>query len=170
MSNPIKEFRSQHGWTLLDLAGEVGVHVQAVFLCEHGVYPEILPVLRDFLIRHGMSGVAIDEAYHFYQRDNRNAARRLYDMANVTLPAPGPRHPVVDFRLSLGKGLSRMRFCKSFCVHPAEMYNLEHGTKHVLSEQFKTAMLESGLSATVLGELEFRCGEFARNEWVGVNG
>lgn len=142
------------------------MHVQGIFLAEHGVYPEVLPNLREFMVDEGWAGDVIDKDYHAFQLQQRQAARAVYDLPGVILPPPSDQHPVVAFREALGRdGLSRMAFCKTFCVHSAEMYNLEHGLKHILSEQFKEAMLQAGLPGTVLEELEFRCGEYARGEY-----
>lgn len=162
--NPIRVIRKANGKTLEDFAGECHVHYQALFLNENGVYPHILPSIRKHLYYLGYLPLVLDADYRIYQREKRQTSGVQFCLGAVVLEAPSPVHPVVAFRTNLV--LSRMAFCKRFCIQPSEMYELEQGKKHTFSEQFKQAMNEAGLPAIVLDELEYRCGEFADNEWV----
>jgi len=165
MDNPIKTARTRVGRTLKEFAEDCGVHEQAVFLNEQGVYPHVLPAIGAHLRTLGVSRPFED--YAQFQLERRQAAGARFDLYIYSLPAPDDRHPVVAFREAFG--MSRMKFAKSFCVHPAELYRLENGQKHGLSEQFKEAMRQAGLRDTVLDELEFRIREYAEGEWIGSN-
>jgi hypothetical protein len=163
-TNPIRDYRKRNGHTIEEFAKACGVHWQAVFLNEQGVYPHVLPRILRKLVDWGANSLIIQGDYNLYQRNKRETNGVRFCLGAVILPAPTLKHPVVAFRDSLS--ISRMLFCKLFCVHPAEMSRLESGEKHTFSEQFKQAMLQAGLPATVLDELEFRCGEYAQGEWV----
>lgn len=170
MDNPVRVARHRMGKTMEELADSAYIHLQVVFLTEHGTYNRIPPTVLTAL--KNVDPVAIQDEYREYQKWSREHYGRLYHLEDIVeLGPPGGQHPVVAFRTSIGigeghpHGLSRMAFCKEFCVHSAEMYSLERGIKFDLSEQFRTAMQQAGLRDTVLAELEFRCQEYARGEW-----
>lgn len=177
MQNPIREARHRAGKTGAEFAQDIGVHPQALYLNEMGMYTHILPRVKAYLMRtFNHSSELLDADYARFVEQQRRAFGRLYQLSGFTLDdlgVPDGAHPVVQFRAHIGiaqgqpGGLSRMGFAKSFCVHSAELYSLENGEKHVLSEQFKEAMRIAGLPDTVLAELEYRCDEFANGEWSG---
>lgn len=158
------------GKTMEQLADIAGIHLQVVFLTEHGTYNQIPPSVIYAL--SNVDEAQIQKQYEEYQKWSRQYHGNLYHVADIDdLGPPEGTHPVVAFRALIGigeghpYGLSRMAFCKEFCVHQGEMYSLEHGQKYELSEQFRTAMQQAGVRDTVIDELEFRCQEFASGEW-----
>jgi DNA-binding XRE family transcriptional regulator len=175
VENPIRAARHKSGKTGAEFAQDIGIHPQALYLNEMGMYSHILPKVLTYLMRtfeHSRDYLEADYAQFVEQQ--RRAFGRLYGLSGFSLGdlgAPGGTHPVVQFRAHIGiaqghpRGLSRMGFAKSFCIHSAELYSLENGEKHGLSEQFKLAMTTAGLPAIVLAELEGRCDEFANGEW-----
>lgn len=162
MKNPIREIRDRQHLTLEEFAGECGIHHQALFLNERGVYPHVLPAIIQRMRGLGVDTEQLQQDYMVWQREERAANGAKYGLPRLILNAPIPGQPVALFRKQLG--LSKMKFAKCFGIHPAELSKLESGTKHSLSEQFCTAMTEAGLSDTVLSELKYRCGEYASGE------
>jgi DNA-binding XRE family transcriptional regulator len=164
MENPIKTVRTRASRTIKEFAHDCGVHEQAVLLNEQGVYPHILPSVLDHM-RSIRNDPQYELDYKMFVRDRRRHNGARFDFAGqTTLGPPEAVHPVVAFRLKFD--MSRMKFAKLFCIHPAELDRLEKGKKHGLSEQFKLAMKDAGLPGNVLSELEFRCEEYASGEWV----
>lgn len=168
--NPIRQVRTKLGKTLQAFADESHMHIQALYLNERGVYHEILPTIHDRIARELPE---CDTQYRQYQQYIRQLSGMKWNISKISLnDLPEPdyyQHPVVRFRRMLTdplhrSGLSRMAFCKSFCVHPAELYSIENGFKHSFSEQLVTALTEAGLDSTVLAELQYRTEEFAQED------
>lgn len=165
MDGPLTEARKRLGLTQQQLALEASIHPQAVFLAEQAVYPTILPKLARFFENEGLDIKVLEAEYRGFQRAKRERAGRNASLALYQNGAPDLGvQPFVSFRDSLG--MSRMRFAKSFCVHPASLYNLEHGSSGSLPEQLRIALDEAGLGRATIDELEERCREFHRGEWV----
>ena len=179
MQNPIRDARHREGRTGDEFAADIGIHPQALYLNEMGMYTQILPRVMGYLVnRLHHDRQQLEEDYQRFVTQQREYHGRLYRLADFTLDnlgEPSGPHPVVQFRQHIGlqqgnpHGLSKMGFAKAFCIHSAELYSLERGDKRVLSEQFKDAMHQAGLPDIVLDELEYRCTEFANGEWAGVS-
>jgi hypothetical protein len=177
VQNPIRDARHREGRTGDEFAADIGIHPQALYLNEMGMYTQILPRVMGYLThRLHYSRDMLEEEYNRFVLQQREYHGRLYRLSDFTLDdlgEPFGRHPVVQFRQHIGlqqgnpNGLSKMGFAKAFCIHSAELYSLERGDKRVLSEQFRDAMNAAGLPAIVLDELEYRCTEFANGEWAG---
>lgn len=164
MDGPLTEARKRLGLTQQQLALEADIHPQAVFLAEQAVYPTILPKLARFFESEGLDIKVLEDEYRAFQRTKRERAGRDASLALYEVGAPNLGvSPFVTFRESIG--MSRMRFAKSLCVHPASLYNLEHGSSGSLPEQLRVALDEAGLDGATIDELEERCKEFHRGEW-----
>lgn len=158
MRNPITEIRKKQGASLLSWARDAGIHHQALYLNECGVYVDVLPTLLEFIEGLGYDGAELEANYHLWVAERREEVRESLDFLD-DLPEPCRSvHPFVCFREALG--LSRMAFCKTFLVHPASIYELEHGKMLKLPGQLVDALRSVGISDTVIEELGFRCGEF----------
>lgn len=169
--NPIKRVRLAHNKTLEEFSLAAGVHVQALYLNEQGVYPNILPAIERYLMKLGEDPNDLNTQYLEFQNDKRRTIGAFLELKDyVTLePRYDEGHPFVGFRESLGtpshEPFSRMGFAKSFCVHPAQLYRLEKGgTKH-LPEQLREALTTAGLPGNVIAELESRCEEYVSGGW-----
>lgn len=172
MQNPVAQARRQRNKTLRQFADEIECNWMMLFLTEQGCYWNIPTSILDDLDVAEITRPMIESQYHAYQYEKRQTNGAILDLAALTgLGPPSLDPPVAALRAHIGianghpHGLSRMGFCKTFCLHSGELYDLEKGRKHTLSEQFKSAMRTAGLSDNLLSELEFRQGEFARGEW-----
>lgn len=164
LTNPIKGVRLAHHETLEEFSAHAGIHIQALYLNERGVYPNILPKLENYIVSLGEDRDTLNERYLEFQKERRLAAGDRYALAGYQLGEPryDEGHPFVIFRESLdpGEPVSRMAFAKNFCVHPAQLHRLETGATKHLPEQLKEALQRAGLPDIVIGELESRCEEY----------
>lgn len=163
--NPIRRVRVKEGKTLVEFAADCGVHLQALYLNECGVYPTILPSILIRLNHLGYSGSVLEPDYQVFVKSKREASGVRHSLTLYELPPPvGTVHPFISFRKSLK--LSRMGFCKSFCVHPASMHKVEHEQVVQLPSQVIEALGQAGLSERVIDELDYRVKEWAEGAWL----
>lgn len=158
-TSPIKAARSKAGLTLLQASKQAGVHLQAFFLQEQGVYPEILPAVQSWLVLHEYDVKVATEEYHEFQRAKRRDNGERFGLAVYELGPPEWANQFVQFRSSLG--VSRMGFAKDFCVHPGLLYRLERGISKALPQQVADALSDAGLPDWVIEELNYRIKESA---------
>ncbi len=158
-TSPIKAARSKAGLTLLQASKEAGVHLQAFFLQEQGVYPEILPAIQSWLALHEYDISVATEEYHEFQRAKRKDNGERLGLSVYELGPPEGTNQFVQFRSALG--LSRMGFAKDFCLHPGLLYRVEHGISKTLPQQVASALKDAGLPAWVIDELNYRIKEVA---------
>lgn len=165
--NPIRVLRKQQGLTLGEMADRCGFHLQSLFLNEHGVYPTVLPrVVRYLEETLDLDASELQSDYQSWQYEKRRFWGERLGLETYELGPPIlSRHPFVQFRQDLDSKMSRMMFCKRFCVHPASVYKLEIGVALKLAEQIEDALQDAGLSDTVIGELNSRSEEFANGQW-----
>lgn len=153
--NPVRRVRHAGNLTLDKASSEAGCHLQAFFLQEQGVYPEILPAIRAWVLSKNYFGAATE--YELYQAEKRHVYGDMFHLDTFELSAPSAQNPIVQLRGDLG--LSRMAFAKRFCVHPGLLYRGEVGTSHSLPEQLRQALQGAGMKDSVLDELDYRIGE-----------
>jgi transcriptional regulator with XRE-family HTH domain len=162
MDNPIHAYRTEHGLTLEKFSEETGIHYQALYLTECGVYHRPFPRLIAYLMAQGLDEKKILRDYETFQIQRRQEAGIVLDLPAFTLndlfPPVEGEHPLISFRSQFG--LSRMSFCKSFCLHPAWELTVEQGQTKSLGEQLHTALIQARLDPTVVGELEERVIEY----------
>jgi hypothetical protein len=160
MQNPITRTRTAMHMTQLQLSKNVGCHEQAIFLNEQGVYSAILPKIGNWLIAHGENGQRIAYEYRRFQEDRRKGFGERNTLNLWTLDSLGPPvgSPFERFRDILG--FSRMRLCKSLCIHPGKELAVESGSAESMGGQIREALLQAGLDAKVIAELDSRIREF----------
>src|SRR5215213_4853163 len=88
-TSPIKAARSKAGLTLAQASSEAGVHLQAFFLQEQGVYPEILPAIQSWLVLHEYDIKIATEEYHEFQKAKRRDNGERLGLAVYELGEPG---------------------------------------------------------------------------------
>jgi len=142
--------------TLARASIEAGVHLQAFFLQEQGVYPDLLPAIQAWLVLQGYSLLEALEGYHEYQRGKRRANGERLGLSILELGAP-LGNPVLELREQLR--LSRMGLAKQFCVHPGTLYRCETGISRSLPGQLRDALKDGGMSEDVLNDLAYRMEE-----------
>lgn len=164
--NPIRLARmASQEKTLESFSKRCGVHKQALYLNECGVYPDVLPSIMATLLVLGWDEQSIRRGYRDFQREKRVARGELDNLSSVEIGPPNLElgHPFVQFRASLGH--ARLGFAKEYCVHPASLHKLEIGSAIHLPEQVVEALTVAGASASVITELNERCEEYARGGW-----
>ena len=155
--NPVRRTRKERHLTLEQAAAEAGIHVQAFFLQEQGVYPDLLPAIVAWLAKEGAYLPNLQKEYHEFQRDKRRVNGEQRGLALYEFGPPGQTHPIVQFRNDLE--LSRLGFAKAFCIHPGLLYRVERGMTQGLSRQIKNALLDAGMTKQAIKELEYRSEE-----------
>lgn len=157
--NPLRRIRRKNGLTLASMAGRAGVHTQAVYLNECGVYPTILPAISRWLERTGYPTRALQDEYLEWQTAHRKASGDKLKVSEVELGPPDlDVAPLAGLLEKLG--LSRMGFAKMLAVHPALLYKLDRGETFGIGLQVRQALLEAGFSMTLIEELDYRTAEF----------
>lgn len=155
-SHPIIRARAEAGLTLAQASAEAGCHLQAFFLQEQGVYPHILPAIGEWIQLRGYYLPEAEREYREFQRTKRVASGEQFGVSILELGPPEP-NPIVGFRTQLL--LSRMGFAKRFCLHPGMLYRVEEGISRSLPSQLAEALLEAGVTQTVVDELRDRMEE-----------
>lgn len=161
--NPVHRLRQEERLTLAQFADRAGVHLQAVFLNERGVYPTILPSILSYMHRLRPEGRGWQSEYTAYVLEKRLEFGAHYDLPNTQLGPPVGSNPFRGWRDQYD--LSRMAVAKGLCVHPASLYKVEHDeTKH-LPEQLVVALKVAGMPSMVIEELQFRLEEWVSGAW-----
>lgn len=155
---PVTRARLNARQTLAEAAQEAGVHLQAFFLQEKGVYSNILPAICRWLENHNLSPVLVSAEYFLWQKEGRRATGEEYAFSIYEWNEPLDLHPFIQFRMSLP--MSRMQFAKRLGVHPNSLYRLEHNQTRNLPEQLIEALQDAGLPRHALDELRFRVKEW----------
>lgn len=168
--NPIKRVRQTNGLSIDKLAKEIGVHSQALYLLECGVYPTILPVVLTYFVnRLDCTQDVLETGYRDWVKRQRYFLREKLDIDKVAfwkIPTFS-MHPFAWFRKSLDsipEAQSRMGFSKTFLVHPASLYSLEKGITKGLPGQLREALLDTGFTVDEIDELDYRCREFTESK------
>lgn len=154
--NPITQVRRQRGRSIRAFADDVGIHHQAVLLAERGVYTSILPAISMFLDEVGLDTEGFESQYQEFVKEKRREEGSKMGVPTLTVAALGDpvRSPLVTVRNALG--VSRMKFCKNLCIHPAYELKCETGDTGSLSLQIREALLQAGCPVGVVRELESR--------------
>lgn len=161
-TNPIRIIRVANHKSLEQLSTAAGVNLQTLYLNECGVFPRILPRIKDYLLRRfDCEEKKLDEDYKKFVLDKRRFFAISYADKVDVLPDPDLTiPPFQQYRLSLSDDLSRMGFAKTICVEPAGLYRLEKSPLEQLPGRLSEALLQVGLSSGNLEELEERTHEF----------
>jgi len=161
MNNPIKQARQRQGLTQESLAELLDIHPQAILLNEQGVYPTVLPRILDYFVEQGYSAEEFNLEYSEFVMNKRKELFESMPWKTLSWAEfnTDGQHPFIKFREELG--FSRMKFAKSFCVHPAYLYKLERADVGTLSTQLKEALLAVGFSSDFIDELNQRCEDFS---------
>lgn len=157
--SPIKRIRMWAGLTLAEASNEADVHLQAFFLQEKGVYPEILPkILLWAAAKFELDADVLAIEYTEFQNVKRRASGEQWGLSVLEL-GPPEGNPIIDFRRALG--ISRMGLAKYFCIHPGLLYRVEQGISRTLPDQLAGALRDAGLSDANIAELRYRIEEVA---------
>lgn len=159
--NPIRLARNLRGQSIEKAAADAGVHWQAWYLTECGVYNEIPPTILDHLSSLGEDATLVTQHYHEFVSQQRAAFsakhKKHFTLEGLGVPTR-TQSPVEHFRRTLG--LSRLGFCKSLCVQPGVLYRVEHGKSRSLPQQVRDALREVGMADSLIEELDTRTEEY----------
>ena len=161
--NPITQVRRQRGRSIRAFADDIGIHHQAILLAERGVYTTILPSIRKYLSEQDIDTEGFERQYQSFVCEKRSEEGSKMGVPTLTVAALGDptRSPLVTVRNALG--VSRMKFCKNLCIHPAYEFKCEMGEAGTLGEQIRSALSQAGCPVDVLKELETRQLDFKRD-------
>jgi transcriptional regulator with XRE-family HTH domain len=155
--NPIRLLRLSEHKTLEAFAAECGIHLQAVYLNEMGMYPTILPSIMVVMKHYGLSE-SEEDSYQDYVRRTR------YDFGESHVPYEigEPSMSVSSIRQLRGSlGISTaFGFAKAICVNPTLIRNVEFGRVEVFSGQLNFALRDIQLDPSDIEELSYRHQEF----------
>jgi DNA-binding XRE family transcriptional regulator len=158
-SNPIRVVRLQNHKTLEEFASECGVHLQAVFLNEKGMYPTVLPSIMTRLSGHyGCDPISTEEAYQFYVRTKRETFGNNHQPYVLNEPTLGIC-PLGDFRHSLGYS-TIFGFSEAIAINPTPIRRVEGCKTDLFPAALKQALRDIQLPADDIEELEYRHQEY----------
>lgn len=158
-SNPVRQIRLKQHKTLDEFANECGIHIQALFRCEHGMYPSVLPSICQRLNhQYGIDLAELTTSYEDFIRSKRytfGKARYPY-----TLPEPDRKiSPLTQFRNYLGFK-SAFGMGKAICLGPTTILRAERGDTPRLPGQVEFALRGILLPVEDIQEMSFRQEEF----------
>jgi len=161
-TNPIRIIRTQNHKSLFEFAELCGVHLQTVYLNECGVFPTILPKIKDLLIiKYDADDNKLTQDYKKFVLDKRRVFSLTYSDKIDSLPDPDlTKCPFGEYRVNISSEFTRMKFAKTICVEPAGLYRLEQKPLSTIPGRVREALLQVGLSSDNLEELEERTNEF----------
>lgn len=152
-ANPIRVIREGMGLSIRKAAQKIGCHYQALYMCEHGMYRHVLPVVLTWAEQNSdFTRHQIDAVYSRFREAKKRLARDKYSMHLVKIDALGEPgdHPVLRLRESLG--LNQSSFCKELCIPVALLYVAENKAVSLPSE-LRAGLADVGLTSTVLQEM-----------------
>jgi hypothetical protein len=144
----------------MELANLLYMNAQAVFLNEQGVYETVLPRIERFMVKEGEDPNEIYKSYRDFVKEKRRWFGDHHGLPSWTVGSLGPPvgSPMEEFHKHLN--ISRMRFCKTLCVHPAKELAIECGKTRGLGLQIQTAFQDAQMPQSVIDELEYRVAEY----------
>ena len=157
-SNPIREIRIREGKTLEHFAFECGVTLQAVYLNECGVYPNVLPsILRRLTTYYELQESDLNRDYERFVKQKRLQFNERYSPYK-TPESDCTKSPIQLFRKLLT--LSRVGFAKGICVQPTLLYKVEEAKIDVIPGQIAMALRDIQLPVGEIQEFQERQLEF----------
>lgn len=166
-TNPIRVIRKERHLSISDLSERIPINYQTVYLNECGVYPTVVPKIREFYIKElSADGEELDLNYKRFVLDKRRFFAIEYADRLESLPEPDlSYHPFVGFRRHISDDFgSRMKFAKTICLEPSGLYRLERVPLREMPGRVREALLQVGVSSDNVQELNERINEFyARN-------
>ena len=161
-SNPIRILRVANHKSLQEMATLSGVNLQTLYLNECGVFPNVLPKIRDFLSRkYSVDEGELETSYREFILEKRKAFSETYEGKVDTLPEANLTIPPIGmYRTFIDPKFSRMGFAKTLCIEPAGLYRLEVFPLPTIPGRIREALLQVGMSKDTLEELEERTNEF----------
>jgi transcriptional regulator with XRE-family HTH domain len=158
-SNPIRQLRLQNGKTLEQFAHECGIHLQAVYLNEMGMYPSILPAIAIRMkVHYGLSSQEIEEDYSSYVRERRYyfGDRHIpYVLGDATSAISSVRL----FRGNCGYKTA-FGFAKAICINPTLIRDVESAKVENFPGQLNLALRDIQMSPEDIEELQYRHQEY----------
>lgn len=156
--NPIRVIRDATGLSLRDAADEIGCHHQALYMCECGTYPHVLPVILNWCSeRSGIAPSAIQGAYTHFKLMTREKTKELFAWDSIDLAdlgKPGD-NPIVEFRKKFD--MSRAGMAKRLCIPVAKLYSSENPDATTLMAHMPAELIEllieMGVQKIVLDEM-----------------
>ena len=138
-NNPIRKARQQIHKSLNQFAEECNINMQALFLNENGVYPDVLPAIQKTLrINYSVDIEDLRQDYVRWIYSQRQTFQNKY--YPYKLPEPDLTiAPFKAWRESLD--LTYMQVCKQLCIQPSLVHRLEKGKSLKLPEQIRVAFI-----------------------------
>lgn len=157
-SNPIRRLRLSKGKTLEQFADDCGIHLQAVYLNEMGMYPTVLPAVMRLMRAYGISLSEAEEEYQDYVRDIRFNFGEEHAPYSLGLPSVSVSSIKV-FRDILGISTA-FGFARAICVNPTLIRRVEYGKTDEFPGHLNFALRDIQMDPSDIQELELRHQDF----------
>lgn len=145
--------RKQLGKTVQEAASGAGIHFQAWYLTECGVYNDIPPKIDSYLYSFGF--LLKSEEYTAFRQANQRKFGEIYLIGKGLPAVSNLTSPIKSYREHVGIR-SRTFFSKGLCVQPAHTYGLEKGSIKNLPTQIVDALVMAGVPKDDVEELDER--------------
>lgn len=155
--SPVRIARKRIGKTVEGAAAEAGIHWQAWYLTECGVYNDVPPAIDEYFYQRGY--ILIGSEYNEFRCRNQRDFGLLYLVNKGLPPVDNSVSPMTSYREWVGCR-SRSFFAKGLCVQPAVLYLLELGKCKTLPGQLRSALLIAGVSEEDVDELDSRTEDY----------
>jgi len=158
-TNPIRVLRLSQHKTLEAFAAECGVHLQALYLNEMGMYPTVLPSISKRITSHyEVNADELEEQYQQYVSDKRYQFGEVHKPYVLNEPSLG-HDPLRDFRTSLGYN-TVFGFAIAVAINPTTVRRVESCTTDNFPGQLRLALRDIQLPVGDIEELEIRHQEY----------
>jgi hypothetical protein len=145
--------------TLEQFSAECGIHLQAVYLNEMGMYPSILPAIATRMkVHYGLSSAEIEEDYTSYVGNKRFDFGEQHSPYVLGEPSVF-KSSIHEFRIGL-EFTTAFGFAKAICINPTLIRNVEYAKVETFPGQLNLALRDIQVDPSDIEELQFRHQEY----------
>lgn len=158
--SPVRELRKSQYPDRALLRKKLGISDSVIYFAELVCYPKLPLTLENHLIPVGERR-DFHKKYHEFQVSERKLFGLLFNLSEVTTAALAEAGESPVYSLCAHLALSRADLGKGLCLQPSLLYRHDRGLAGSLSDQFRVALLQSGVSREVVNYLDKRQTSYA---------
>jgi len=156
--NPIRTLRLEQHKTLEEFAHECKIHLQAVYLNEMGMYPNVLPSIQKVLTKHGIDSITANDEYEYYVAHKRFSFGDEH--SPYELPPSDLSHgPLRSFREKIGFNTA-FGFAIAVAINPTVIRRVEMCKVEDFPGQLNLMLRDIKLDPRDIAELQYRHREY----------
>lgn len=148
--SPVRSLRKQRYPNRSVLCNLLGISDSVIYFSEMACYPRIPYRLNHALLPESETRRDFRSTYYEFQVSERQVFGELHGLNNLELDS----NPGAVQALCAALSLSRADLGKGLCLQPSLIYRHDRGFTGSLSEEFRIALRQAGLTTKVLALLE----------------